>query len=292
MSLTGHFFFRINLELEYEGGLLFAKNIEVLSKKDSILTPTDMVSLDSVIDSSYNRNVPPPPPPPTNYIDMGIIPGCFLCGNCIEKKLITHDRKRKNYWLKKKYEYQELKRIDHRLLLAKKNNLFGIINFENEVKVPIAFDKIESNNWGRLRVWQQGKCGIYNFKGQVFLPVEYDNINTQAIYTNDMKVKTVYIVEKEGKFGAYNKNGDLFIPLMYDHIELFLSQYFVLKKGKKYGVLSMEGKVSSDFNFSEIDFRYSFDHRIIKTKNKKGKTEYRLLCYEGDKMVIKKIKIK
>ncbi len=94
----------------------------------------------------------------------------------------------------------------------------------------------QNNMWYEqnvLRVKKDNRYGLINFEGKEVLSANYDSITSLKGVTNIIKV------EKDGKFGLFDLNGNMIIKTEYDEISLFdksNTKSFIVKKYNKYGV--------------------------------------------------------
>ncbi len=253
---------QIKLELKYDGGLLMASKINII-EKDFINTSEKFLKYYYLKSAGSRTNIPFPPDPPEIEWLLYSSRGLDLCPDCKRKKLITLDNETRKYWLNEKEEFELLKILGEGLILAKKNNLYGIINYENKQIIPLEYDQLDVISNYCIIAWKDNKCGVLDFNGDSIIPIEFDNIKFNTVYyrVKKQKLSSQFIVEKDNQFGVFNNKGNVLIPVIYSKLELFHSKYYKAKKDDSYGVISSKGKILTDFIYKEINFE-NFNHII------------------------------
>ncbi|MEB8345782.1 WG repeat-containing protein [Flavobacteriaceae bacterium KMM 6898] len=129
--------------------------------------------------------------------------------------------------------------------IVKRNGLFGVIDINENIIIPIEFDSI--SNWVEYGpdahfVVKNGKHGLINREGKEIIPPVYDEI----IVDNPKLIK----VENSGLFGTVNWKNIIVHPIEYEQI-LWEWPYLTnkaldtvyLKKNGKYLSTDTDGKV-------------------------------------------------
>ena len=133
------------------------------------------------------------------------------------------------------------------LLMAVKNNRFGVIDKTNKIIVPFDFDLVQAM-FGVITVTKNGKKGLYNHKGELVIPIKYDDIARPSDKSQ------TYSVCMAGKWGVVNKNEEIIIPIEYDGLNQISSGYMysVCLAGKR-GVINKKGEIITPLIYDEID---------------------------------------
>lgn len=133
------------------------------------------------------------------------------------------------------------------LLMAVKNNRFGVIDKANKIIVPFDFDHVQAM-FGMITVTKNGKKGLYNHKGDLVIPIKYDDIAQPSDKSQ------TYSVCIAGKWGVINKKEEIIIPIEYDGVSLISSGYMysVCKVGK-WGIINKKGENITPFIYDSID---------------------------------------
>lgn len=73
------------------------------------------------------------------------------------------------------------------VLKYKKDNKYGLINFEGKEITKPEYDEIDSLGYkeGELLVKKDNKYGIMNINGYLMIPTEYDQISVDKYYTDE-----------------------------------------------------------------------------------------------------------
>ena len=258
-------FLQIRLELAYEKGLLYAKDITLQEGKFTT-SPKEKfawdISSETIVEKTTNiPSFPSPPLPEKIYVTRGL----NLCSGCRTKKLITRGGNRK-YILNESVEYDHLEKVDHNLLRAKKDGLYGLIDHDNNTVIPIEFTKLTTVAIRNVIAHKNDKVGVYRMDGTLQIPIIYDSIVIEHAY--DKNFSGLYIVRSGDKWGVLNYKNEVIIPTIFDEIELFYSRYFRVRKDNKYGVLHYDGKVIEATKYDAIEFYTSIENRFYQSKKK------------------------
>lgn len=133
------------------------------------------------------------------------------------------------------------------MLMAVKNNRFGVVDKSNKTIVPFEFDLVQAM-FGMIIVTKNGKKGLYNHKGELVIPIKYDDIAQPS------NKSQTYSVCNAGKWGVINRKEEIIIPIEYDGVSLISSGYMysVCKVGK-WGILNKKGENITPFIYDTID---------------------------------------
>lgn len=133
------------------------------------------------------------------------------------------------------------------MLMAVKNNRFGVVDKANKIIVPFEFDLVQAM-FGMIIVTKNGKKGLYNHKGELVIPIKYDDIAQPS------NKSQTYSVCNAGKWGVINRKEEIIIPIEYDGVSLISSGYMysVCKVGK-WGILNKKGENITPFIYDTID---------------------------------------
>lgn len=140
-----------------------------------------------------------------------------------------------------------------------------------------------------LRVKKNDKYGLIDFNGKTVLECEYDSINSLKGVTENI------IVEKDGKVGLVNAKGQTIIKTEYTSIQTmkegYKSEYLVQNAEGKYGVISTSGTLILEPKYDEIRYLDSNETYAVKLDgstqlvNSKGET---LQTSEGEEYIYAK----
>ncbi len=182
-------------------------------------------------------------------------------------------------------EYDVLRgHIDHCLIVAN-NEKWGIINYKNSIIIPLEWDKliplkvdydIPQNYY---KVKKNEKWGIINYKSSIIIPLEWDELrkcyNNDWIFCGKAEPCEPYTSSEDKllakifdepleprshkmKWGVFDKDFNLIINPELDEVPEQpmphkYPEYYLLKKGRRYGVLSKDGKMISDIKLFKKD---------------------------------------
>lgn len=140
-----------------------------------------------------------------------------------------------------------------------------------------------------LRVKKNNKYGLIDFEGKVVLECEYDSIYALKGVTENI------IVEKDGKLGLVNSKGQVIIKTDYSKIQTlkegYKAEYLVANVEGKYGVISTSGTQILETKYEEIKYIESTEVYAVKLDgtlqlvNKKAET---LQTSEGEEYIFAK----
>lgn len=133
------------------------------------------------------------------------------------------------------------------MLMAIKNNRFGVVDKTNKIIVPFDFDLVQPM-FGMISVTKNGKKGLYNHKGELVIPIKYDDI------AHPSDKSQTYSVCSAGKWGVINKKGEIIIPIEYDGVSQISSGYmYSVCKAGEWAIINKKGENITPFIYDEID---------------------------------------
>ena len=171
--------------------------------------------------------------------------------------------------------------------LVEKNKKQGLINTDGKIVAEIDFEFIKRSNTENSPILYPFRNGFYSlvdkngnlkFKDEIksFHYILDDNYQIQAFASDYPQIK---VENSKGKFGVLNeKTGEISIPTVYDEIYQNLegqkSSYYIVQKGKKWGVVNHVNETILPFDYESIDFynaHYNFeDEKNVSFVAKKG----------------------
>lgn len=172
--------------------------------------------------------------------------------------------------------------------IVKQNGLYGALDNNLNISIPIEYDKIEYLSEDLLRATQGSKMDLYSQKALFNEP--YKDFAFLGDYDS-----LIITADKNGKYGMMNLEGEIIIPNIYEGppkeelpgILVFPLRENVLssrKKSKKifYGAIDFSGKEIIPFEYLFLD-RYGTDYIKATTMN-----EQVFFTLKGDKVEISK----
>lgn len=148
-------------------------------------------------------------------------------------------------------------------LLVKKDDKYGVINIKGATLVKSQYDKIEADKFyeeesgykksGYIvsKTTEEGyRYGYVNLEGKEIIEVKYNDLyRITEINSDDIYV----ICAENGKYGLL-KNDKQIIANEYQSLIYNESNNTITAlKGKKYGVISIDGKIIVPFEYKQID---------------------------------------
>lgn len=148
-------------------------------------------------------------------------------------------------------------------LLVKKDGKYGIINIKGATLVKTNYEKIETDKFyeegngyrkaGYIvsKTTNEGyRYGYVNLRGKEIIEIKYNDLYR----ITEIDSEDIYIICAEnGKYGLI-KNDKKIIENEYQSLTYTESNNTIIAlKGKKYGVLSIDGKVIVPFEYKQID---------------------------------------
>lgn len=162
--------------------------------------------------------------------------------------------------------YDEIETLPYKEgeLLVTKEQKQGVINQNGYVLIPTKYDKIEVDRYYTQKegyhyagyiicnTTEEGyRYGYLNYHQKVILQPEYNEIKR----INDIEDnKNAYLLcAKNGRYGI-KKNQEEVIANSYQSISFHKeNQIFLLEKGKRFGIITLEGKDILPIEYSQID---------------------------------------
>jgi len=162
-----------------------------------------------------------------------------------------------------KYEYidnldKENYSGNPRVMLAKLNKKWGILDTAGRAIVPFEYDEMKPDYERKTIVLsKKGKWGIVRGTGQAVLPFKYDEIGHVS------KDIPIIGIKKKNKWGYISATGREIIKPTFDDASVFTRThdeafkpylYAPVKKGKYWGVIDEAGKTIVPFQFDMIEY--------------------------------------
>lgn len=138
---------------------------------------------------------------------------------------------------------------DHDVVIVKKDDFYGVIDYEGKEKIPFEYYSIsyDDSGSGGLRVFYgegkqydgaRGGCGYFSFTEEgtfLEIPPEYSHI---YYFQGDLAV-----VKKGDKYGAVHRNGELELPVKYDDVEVYRNGSISFSVGKLTTIYNSDRKL-------------------------------------------------
>lgn len=190
------------------------------------------------------------------------------------------------------------------VLKVKKDGKFGVIDFKGNTVIPCEYDSITSlkGTTNSLVVTKNGKKGIIDNTGSVIAESKYKNViaisekyengyivqdekgkygviscnKKQVVETKYDDIKAIYgngnyyVVKENGKWKIIDTEGESYLAGKFDDIKSIENDYAVIKKGGKYGIVSIVDETNAvETKYQDITFTVGTNY-IFKLDNKYG----------------------
>jgi hypothetical protein len=177
------------------------------------------------------------------------------------------------------------------LLTKTAKGIFRVFNIYGVKILDERYNSVEAMGYEYLLVDKSGKKGLVHKSGKQALKVNYDAIGN---YDNGY-VSTLI----SGKFGIYNYDKNVLLSTKYQKaLKPFGSLYFIGSKGSSFGLVNLENKDVTPYNFDQIlDWndsvalvKTSNEWKLYDIKNKKyvfeGISEYKVLRDDDEEKIL------
>jgi len=143
--------------------------------------------------------------------------------------------------------------VSKSIIYVIKNNLFGTVNEQNKMVIPIIYKEfnIENKNWIYAKN-KTNKFGVLNHLGKTIIPFQYDYIGEPV--TNGTSKDFLVIVKTDNKYGVINQNQEFVVPLTNTEFAQLTEVSIIAKKNDQYGLLDYKLKVILPFEFETLNF--------------------------------------
>lgn len=167
-----------------------------------------------------------------------------------------------------------------KLFKVAENNKSGIVDILGGIIVPIIYDEIGNLYDDVVVVKRNGFYGLINLVGEEIIPCEYDKIdkfrpkeglssNSEIYYYDNDDKSGVFSVLKGRKWRYILANNESRNNHNYDWIAGMFPPYnYVVKTGKKYGLINQRGEEVVPIEYTSIFGIYGYF--VLETKRKKG----------------------
>lgn len=151
-------------------------------------------------------------------------------------------------------------------LVVKQNSLYGVINFSNEVLIPLKY-KLFS------KIYIRDHIALEDEKGYILCSLK-DNSIFQSLHFNDIRETSgpYAVIEKEGKEALLNKlTLALLFPFKYEEIVIVdEDSLFSVRLNDKYGIVDKNDKTIIPCMYDEWLYKVGGDKFVVKKDNKYG----------------------
>lgn len=140
--------------------------------------------------------------------------------------------------------------VSDSVIYVVKNNLYGTVNDQNRIVIPIEYNTLEIDEKNRIRAQKDEKYGIINHLNQMIIPFQYDFIGTTI--ADEKEGGFFAIVQIKEKTSVINQNNEIIVPsTKYDFTDLYKT-VIVAMNDDKFGVLDYKLNQILPFEFERI----------------------------------------
>ena len=164
------------------------------------------------------------------------------------------------------------------VLRVKKDNKYGLINYEGEIILPIEYEEIKalSGVKNSLVIKKEQQVGLCDNKGKVIINPEYKEIKQ---INNDYKNGYI-VINNENKQGLIDFTGATTLEQKYEEIKPITSNgIYIVKENSKMQVINNQGEILLSDKF--IEAKEINGENIVFLNNKK----YGVMNVKGDTIV-------
>ncbi|SMC78341.1 WG repeat-containing protein [Moheibacter sediminis] len=165
------------------------------------------------------------------------------------------------------FQFDEIYEYYDRYLLVEKDKKRGLYDTNGKKITEVSYD-------GFKRSDTEGSQMIFPMKDKFYSVLDkngnlkYQNeiINVSYLHNENYwlapyrsKIQAILIQKKDGKYGLLDENtAEMIVPAVYDEITQKYdpgeTAYFIVKQGKKYGIVNQEHQIIVPMDYSFIDF--------------------------------------
>ena len=152
-------------------------------------------------------------------------------------------------------EYNEVEIIDSKYIIVRRNDFYGLYDFNSKFVLDTIFTEIKITKSGYL-IKQDSLFGLYDFNANVLLDIEYSEINN---------TEAGYLIKKDSLYGLFDFNSKFILDIEYSNIKYTESGYLV-KKDSLYGLFNSKGNILLEIEYSKINKSSSGKYILEKDK--------------------------
>jgi len=138
--------------------------------------------------------------------------------------------------------------------LSPDQTVYGIINRQQQVVLPVNLNDITNFQDGILMIRQADKKGLIRQDGSILLPVEYEQID--KIYS-----QPYFKITAKKKEGVTDLNGKIILPAAYDEVSYYeKAKLFKVEKAGKSGIADAKGNIIIPVVYDEMEMNNSYSN--------------------------------
>lgn len=151
------------------------------------------------------------------------------------------------------FHYDEMEPQSDTIIKVTKNSLYGLINSNGDMVLPILYDYIVTHNEVKpfFIIKQNHLYGLADEYGNICIPVQYELL--RKVSSNLVRVK------RNGKYGICDLQGNEVVPCIYEKVYNAKDDRIAVYKDNKWGFFDNNGNLVIDFIYDEVE---SFSHQV------------------------------
>ncbi len=156
--------------------------------------------------------------------------------------------------------FDNIKYITENFLRIEKDAMFGVIDLQGNIIIPLKYNSITSNKQQLFIVETNGKYGILNKKGVVITQPIFETIET----IDNEKLIVRQKIGNQEKYGIIDNSGNIILPIKYSKLTTSSSSsHYIAQLTDKYFLIDSTGKqIGKQYNNI-----YFINEDIIQTYN-------------------------
>ncbi|MEY3416805.1 MAG: hypothetical protein RL060_916 [Bacteroidota bacterium] len=129
-----------------------------------------------------------------------------------------------------------------------KGGSWGYIDSKGSIAIAPMYQKVENFSHQTAIVQRQSLWGIINLQNQVVMPIQYNAIQRMP-NTND---SLLLVAEDKNEKGVLNSHGDIVVAINYDELKPIQEGVVSVKKGGKWGFMEVQSNKGSSMIYDEV----------------------------------------
>jgi len=153
--------------------------------------------------------------------------------------------------------------------IVKKENCYGIIDSIGKIVIPFEYSLIEHPRqqyqgfYDEFYVKKAGKYGILNEMAELISDISYDSFERDYCKIKD-STQVIFISKKGKRFGIINLIGKITLPVEYEKINQFEgNSTTIAKKDGLFGLINSSGEIKIPFIYQNIISYKDWDYCIL-----------------------------
>ena len=156
-----------------------------------------------------------------------------------------------------KKTYTSMKEFKPNRLVVRHNKKYGIIDLNENIIVPIKYQKFNVDGFGIFITKLNGYWGIVDSENNILVKNDCEKIKS---------LHDTILLKRYGKYGLADLNGKILYNIQYDKIKK-LGEYILMRENKKYFVLDSDGNRINKSFYKKIKLERNTLYGLTNDKN-------------------------